>query len=247
MLLPWIVPGDRHRACLASIYDPLFGGLNPILHGLRLINQPLGWLSDPHLAMSSIIAVNIWKGIPFYTLLLLAGLKAIDREQLEAAEVDGANVVQRFRHVTLPGLRYVIVVVLLLSFISTFNQFGLPFLMTGGGPSGATRLYSILAYEKAIGSLQYGPGSAIAISVAPLMAVIIWLLGKFMRQDEGKSRVTRKPNLGDRVLSCRCGLVRPPDGLGLPSFSTGDYRSREDWRCRASARAWFEHGAIAAP
>ena len=128
--------------------------------------------------MSSIITVNVWKGIPFYTLLLLAGLKAIDRELLEAAEVDGANVVQRFRHVTLPGLRYVIVVVLLLSFISTFNQFGLPFLMTGGGPSGATRLYSILAYEKAIGSLQYGPGSAIALSVAPLMAVIIWLLAQ---------------------------------------------------------------------
>ena len=63
------------------------------------------------MAMPSVIAVNIWKGIPFYTLLLLAGLKAIDNEQLEAAEVDGANAVQRFRHVTLPGLRYVIIVV----------------------------------------------------------------------------------------------------------------------------------------
>ena len=150
--------------------------------------------------MSSIIAVNVWKGIPFYVLLLLAGLKAIDRELLEAAEVDGANVVQRFRHVTLPGLRYVIVVVLLLSFISTFNQFGLIFLMTGGGPSGATKLYSILAYEKAIGSLQYGPGVAIAFSVAPLMAVLIWLLAKFMRHDEGRGAATRKPNIGDHLL-----------------------------------------------
>ncbi len=201
MLLPWIVPEIVTALAWRSIYDPLFGGLNPILHGLGLIKQPVGWLSDPHLAMSSIIAVNIWKGIPFYTLLLLAGLKAIDHEQLEAAEVDGANVVQRFRHVTLPSLRYVIVVVLLLSFISTFNQFGLPFLMTGGGPSGATRLYSILAYEKAIGSLQYGPGSAIALSVAPLMAVIIWLLGKFMRQDDRKSRLSRKGSFGDDVLS----------------------------------------------
>ena len=134
--------------------------------------------------MPSIIAVNVWKGIPFFVLLFLAGLKAVDREQLEAAEIDGASVVQRFRHVTLPSMRYVIVVTLLLSFISTFNQFGLPFLMTGGGPSGATKLYSILAYEKAIGSLQYGPGAAIAISVAPLMAVLIWLLAKFMRQDD---------------------------------------------------------------
>ncbi len=200
MLLPWIVPEIVTALAWRSIYDPLFGGLNPILSGLGLIDQPVGWLSDPHLAMSSIITVNIWKGIPFYTLLLLAGLKAIDREQLEAAEADGANVVQRFRHVTLPGLRYVIVVVLLLSFISTFNQFGLPFLMTGGGPSGATRLYSILAYEKAIGSLQYGPGSAIALSVAPLMAVIIWLLAKFMRHDDVRTQKIRGPNLGNHLL-----------------------------------------------
>ena len=200
MLLPWIVPEIVTALAWKSIFDPIFGGLNPILVGLGVIERPLGWLSDPNLAMSSIIAVNVWKGIPFYVLLLLAGLKAIDRELLEAAEVDGANVVQRFRHVTLPGLRYVIVVVLLLSFISTFNQFGLIFLMTGGGPSGATKLYSILAYEKAIGSLQYGPGVAIAFSVAPLMAVLIWLLAKFMRHDEGRATADRKPNIGDHLL-----------------------------------------------
>jgi multiple sugar transport system permease protein len=150
--------------------------------------------------MPSIIAVNIWKGIPFFVLLLLAGLKAVDREQLEAAEIDGASVVQRFRHVTLPSMRYVIVVTLLLSFISTFNQFGLPFLMTQGGPSGATKLYSILAYEKAIGSLQYGPGTAIAFSVAPLMAVIIWLLARFMRQDARGGRQRGGWAFGDRMM-----------------------------------------------
>ena len=198
MLLPWIVPEIVTALTWKSIYDPLFGGLNPILQGAGLIDRPVGWLSDPALAMPSIIAVNVWKGIPFYVLLFLAGLKAVDREQLEAAEIDGANVVTRFRHVVLPSMRYVIVVTLLLSFISTFNQFGLPFLMTGGGPSGATRLYSILAYEKAIGSLQYGPGTAIAISVAPLMALLIWLLARFMRQDD-KIRVDTGPGMGDRV------------------------------------------------
>jgi multiple sugar transport system permease protein len=198
MLLPWIVPEIVTALAWKSIYDPLFGGLNPILQGLGLIDRPLGWLSDPQMAMPSVIAVNVWKGIPFFTLLLLAGLKAIDTEQYEAAEVDGANALQRFRYVTLPGLRYVIVVVMLLSFISTFNQFGLIFLMTGGGPGGATRLYSILAYEKAIGSLQYGPGSAIALSVAPLMALLIWLLARYMRHDD---RTTSKNpnNVGPRV------------------------------------------------
>ncbi len=216
MLLPWIVPEIVTALAWRSIYDPLFGGLNPILRGLGLIDRPVGWLSEPQLAMSSVITVNIWKGIPFYTLLLLAGLKAIDRELLEAAEVDGANVVQRFRHVTLPGLRYVIVVVLLLSFISTFNQFGLPYLMTGGGPSGATRLYSILAYEKALGALQYGPGSAIALSVAPLMAVIIWLLGRFMRQDDRKSRQARDADGRGSLPGVHRRCLRPPSRPDFP-------------------------------
>lgn len=210
MLLPWIVPEIVTALAWKSIYDPLFGGLNPILQGLGVIKQPLGWLSDPQMAMGSVIAVNIWKGIPFFTLLLLAGLKAIDNEQLEAAEVDGASAVQRFRYVTLPGLKYVIIVVLLLSFISTFNQFGLIFLMTGGGPGGATKLYSILAYEKAIGSLQYGPGSAIALSVAPLMAILIYFLAKTMRRDVrlavGKSKTTIGSSIG-RFVQAGFGTV----------------------------------------
>lgn len=202
MLLPWIVPEIVTALAWRSIYDPLFGGLNPILQGIGAIDRPLGWLSDPQMAMGSIISVNIWKGIPFYVLLFLSGLKAVDREQLEAARVDGANAIERFRHVILPALRYVIVVTLLLSFISTFNQFGLPFLMTGGGPAGATKLYSILAYEKAIGSLQYGPGIAIAFSVAPLMALLIWLLAHFLRQDDRRDdSVGRAPRVSDRLLA----------------------------------------------
>jgi multiple sugar transport system permease protein len=197
VLLPWIVPEIVTALAWKSIYDPIFGGLNPILLAAGVISEPLGWLSDAQLAMPSVIAVNVWKGIPFYILLLLAGLKTIDPEQLEAAKVDGANILQRFRHITLPGLRYVILVVLLLSFISTFNQFGLVFLMTRGGPGGATKLYSILAYERAFGALQYGPGSAIAFSVAPLMAVLIWFLAKFMRPEGLRNRPDGKPGIGD--------------------------------------------------
>src|SRR5690606_18919565 len=137
-------------------------------------------------------------------------------------EVDGANAVQRFRYVTLPGLKYVILIVLLLSFISTFNQFGLILLMTGGGPSGATKLYSILAYEKAIGSLQYGPGSAIALSVAPLMAILIALLAKFLRRDDREAKTRDKTSIGGmigaffgRVFSLFLDLVFLPFDLIL--------------------------------
>ena len=243
ILLPWIVPEIVTALAWKSIFDPIFGGLNPILLGVGIIDQPLGWLSDPQLAMPSIIAVNVWKGIPFYVLLLLAGLKAIDREQLEAATVDGADAVQRFRHVTLPGLRYVILIMLLLSFILTFNQFGLPFLMTGGGPAGATKLYSLLAYEKAIGGLQYGPGIAIALSVAPLMAVLIWLLAKFMRRDERKSSANRKhghrrqdlPDVRPRArLRARRHLHCPCNGRHADSPSwAGPFRA---WS--AEGRRW---------
>lgn len=200
MLLPWIVPEVVTALTWRSIYDPIFGGLNPILMGLGLIDKPVAWLAEPGLALPSVIAVNVWKGIPFYTILLLAGLKAIDRELYEAAEVDGATAIMRFRHITLPGLRYVIIVTVLLSFISTFNTFGLIYLMTGGGPGGATRLYSILAYEKAIIGLRFGPGAATALSMAPVMALVIFVLARFMRPEELKNREDR-PTFVDRLLS----------------------------------------------
>lgn len=199
MLLPWIVPEVVTALTWRSIYDPIFGGLNPILQTLGVINRPMAWLAEPALAMPSVIAVNVWKGIPFYTILLLAGLKAIDREQYEAAEVDGASVIQRFRHITLPGLRYVIIVTVLLSFISTFNTFGLIWLMTGGGPGGATRLFSILAYEKAITGLRFGPGVATALSVAPFMALIIFVLAKVM-QPESRTYTNKRESWADRIL-----------------------------------------------
>ncbi len=197
MLLPWIVPEVVTALAWLSIYHPIFGGLNPILTQFGLINRPVAWLTE--YAMPSVIAVNVWKGIPFYTILLLAGLKAIDREQYEAAEVDGADAVQRFRHITLPGLRYVIIVTLLLSFISTFNTFGLVYLMTGGGPGGATRLYSILAYEKAIISLRLGPGAAVAFSMTPLLFLLIFVLARIMRRDPG-ANTAEKETLMDRGL-----------------------------------------------
>lgn len=190
MLLPWIIPEVVTAMAWRSIYDPIFGGLNPILQGLGLADRRVAWLAEPALAMPSVIAVNIWKGIPFFTMLLLAGLKAIDRELYEAAEVDGASAIQRFRHITLPGLRYVIAVTVLLSTISTFNTFGLIYLMTGGGPGGATRVYSILAYERAIIGLRFGPGAAVAFSMAPLLLVAIFFLARYMRADIGREART---------------------------------------------------------
>jgi multiple sugar transport system permease protein len=198
VLLPWIIPSVVQALAWRSIYDPLFGGLNPILLGLGVISEPLSWLADPNLAMASVIAVNVWAGVPFFTITILAGLKSIDEELYEAAAIDGANAWDKFIHITLPGLRYVIAVATLLSTIWTFNNFETIFLLTGGGPGNLTKVYSILAYEKAIRSLQFGPGTAVAFSLLPVLVFFILLLSRFMRRDA--SRDEEKTTWQDRII-----------------------------------------------
>jgi multiple sugar transport system permease protein len=183
VLLPWIVPSVVQALTWKSIYDPLFGGLNPILTGLGFIDRNIAWLGEPSTAMAAVIAVNVWAGVPFFTVNILAGLSGIDKEMYEAAEIDGANRWQSFLHITLPGLRYVIAVATLLSTIWTFNGFETVWLLTNGGPGNITKVYSILAYQKAIGSLQFGPGTAVAFSLTPILAGFILLLSRYMRRD----------------------------------------------------------------
>lgn len=189
ILLPWIVPSVVQALTWKSIYDPLFGGLNPILQGLGIIHQPVSWLSDPRTAMASVVAVNVWAGIPFFTVNILAGLSAIDREMYEASEIDGANAWQQFTQITLPSLRYVLAVATLLSTIWTFNGFETVWLLTQGGPGNMTKVYSILAYQKAISSLQFGPGTAVAFSLTPVLAAFILLLARYMRRDVSREEM----------------------------------------------------------
>ncbi|MEZ4861060.1 MAG: ABC transporter permease subunit [Caldilineaceae bacterium] len=189
ILLPWIIPSVVQALAWRSILDPLFGGLNPILMGLGVIHEPMAWLADPKLAMLSVITVNVWAGIPFFTVNMLAGLQSIDAELYEASEIDGANAWQRFVNITLPGLRYVIAVATLLSTIWTFNGFETIFLLTGGGPGNVTKVYAILAYEKAIRGLQFGPGTAVAFSLTPVLAIFILILSRYMRRDVSREDV----------------------------------------------------------
>lgn len=189
VLLPWIVPSVVQALTWKSVLDPLFGGLNPILMSLGIIDRSIGWLSEPQTAMAAVIAVNVWAGIPFFTVNILAGLASIDKEMYEAAEIDGANVWQQFLHITLPSLRYVIAVATLLSTIWTFNGFETIWLLTHGGPANITKVYSIMAYQKAIGSLQFGPGTAVAFSLTPILAGFILLLSRYMRRDVSREEM----------------------------------------------------------
>lgn len=180
VLLPWIMPDVVRAITWKSLLDPLYGGLNHLLLGLHIIKQPLLLLGGLKTALPTVIVVNLWQGIPFFTINLLAGLKAIDQELYEAAAIDGASSWRQFLHITLPGLRYVIIVVTLLSTIWTFNSFGLIFLLTGGGPMDTTKVYSILAYSYAIAAHRYGPGIAVSMTMAPILGIFIVILGRYM-------------------------------------------------------------------
>ncbi|MBI3972616.1 MAG: ABC transporter permease subunit [Chloroflexi bacterium] len=207
ILAPFIVPEVVTAATFRLMYNPVFGGLNMTLREIYNLTggqvfwgfpfKGIPWTGDPVLALQSMVAVNVWKGVPFFTLLSLAGLKAIDHELYDASAVDGANAWQRFLHISLPGLRYVIIVETLFSTISTFNTFGLIYLITGGGPGGATRLYAIRAYEL-IGSLRYGHAVAVALLVAPLLAIAVIVLGHYMRA--GQRSVESSENILYRLL-----------------------------------------------
>src|SRR5436190_12875964 len=185
ILLPYIIPEIVRALVWRILLDPLFGALNYILvNVLHVMTKGPSWLADPSTALPSVIMVNVWSGVPFFVILLLAGLKSIDREVYEAAAVDGATAWRRFLHVTLPGLRYVIIVAVLLSTIFTFNGFTLTYVLTGGGPGGATRVYAILAYEYAIQALRYSAGVAVAMSMAPVLLLVIIILGRYMMRRE---------------------------------------------------------------
>ncbi|MEN3608934.1 ABC transporter permease subunit [Plantactinospora sp. ZYX-F-223] len=207
LLLPWVVPTVVTAFSWRSLLDPIFGsvnmlltesGIGPLLAKAHLVDSwPAGWLSEASLAMPSVILVNVWKGVPFFTVAFLAGLKAIPADLYEAATVDGASSWQRFRHVTLPGLRHVITVTVTLSSIWTFNNFDLIWLLTQGGPGNATAPYVLVAYSKAILQLQYGAGAAVTLVMLPVIGGLVFVLVRLLRRDAGtelprRARTARK-------------------------------------------------------
>ncbi|MFE1229409.1 carbohydrate ABC transporter permease [Streptomyces sp. NPDC058745] len=145
LILPWAVPGFVSVFAWRFLYDERRGILNQVLAGGGIDAVP--WLNDPTWAKFSVIAVNVWLGVPFMMVALLGGLQSIPGELYEAAEMDGASAWQRFRHITMPGLRSVSTTVILLSTIWTFNMFPVIFLLTRGGPGEATQILVTQAYK----------------------------------------------------------------------------------------------------
>jgi multiple sugar transport system permease protein len=168
-LLPWIIPGVVVALIWEFIYQPNYGLLNDVLIRLGWMTERVAWLSSPALAMPAVIVANIWRGVPFFAIMLLAGLQAIPTELYEAARVDGASVGQRFVYITLPMLRPIIVVATATRIVWTFNYADLIFVMTSGGPANATQITSTYTLMQAYSNLDFGYAATLSVALLLIM------------------------------------------------------------------------------
>jgi multiple sugar transport system permease protein len=184
ILLPFIIPTVLSTLAWKWMFDPTFSVINWLLYQLGLIHSRINWLGDPNLALISVIIVNIWRGVPFYAISLLAGLQTISPELHEAAAIDGARAWQRFRHVTWPLLLPVTLVIVLFSVIQTFADFQLVYVLTGGGPANATQLFATYAYQIGIGTGLLSEGATISLAVFPVLLLVVIVQLLYIRRVE---------------------------------------------------------------
>jgi multiple sugar transport system permease protein len=184
VLLPFIIPTVLSTFAWKWMFDPTFSVINWTLFHLGIIRARINWLGDPGLALISVMIVNVWRGVPFYAISLLAGLQTISPELAEAAAIDGARPWQRFRYITWPLLLPVTMVVVLFSVIQTFADFQLVYILTGGGPANATQLFATYAYQIGVGTGLLGQGAAISLAMFPVLLVVVVVQLLYIRRVE---------------------------------------------------------------
>lgn len=182
VLLPWIVPTVLGTMAWLWMFNPNFSVINWVLVNSGLMTQGPNWLTDPDLALFSVTLVNAWRGTPFMAITVLAGLQAIPNELYDAAAIDGAGKLQRFRYVTLPLVMPVLLTALVLSIIWTFSDFGIVYGLTKGGPMNATHVLATLSYQTGLSAGNIGEGAAISLTMLPaLLVLIVWQLRRIRR------------------------------------------------------------------
>ncbi len=175
VLLPWVVPTVLSAIAFWWIYDSQFSIISWALIEMGIIDQRINFLGDPTNARASVIAANVWRGIPFVAITLLAGLQTIPQSLYEAATLDGASRWQLFRFVTLPLLTPIIAITMTFSVLFTFTDFQLIYVLTRGGPVNATHLMATLSFQRGISGGLLGEGAAIAVAMIPfLLAAILF-------------------------------------------------------------------------
>jgi multiple sugar transport system permease protein len=173
-LLPWIIPTVLSTLAWKWMFDPTFSVVNWAAVHLHLVGYPgPNWFGSTGTALTALMVVNIWRGFPFYGVSILAGLQTIPVDLYEAARVDGARRWHTFTHITLPMLRPVLLVVLLLSTILTFADFQVPFVLTNGAPYNSTHVLATWAYQWGVPGGAIGLGAAVSVVLFPLLAILV--------------------------------------------------------------------------
>ncbi len=181
--LPWAIPIVVATNIWAWIFDQSFGVANWALLSTHVIGRPIAWTQDIVGAMVAVSAVTIWKGYPFFFIMLLAGLQAIPRELYEAVRVDGAGAWAAFRHITLPGLRHVMAIATLLGSLWVFREFTAIYVLTAGGPVRATETLAIWTYREAFANFNMGFAAAVGMLTLLISAISSVVLIRLTHQE----------------------------------------------------------------
>jgi ABC-type sugar transport system permease subunit len=181
MMIPWAIPHVVNGVIWARIYDANYGMLNGLLYQLGLIQSYIPWLTNPNLALFLVVIAEVWVSTPGLTLLFLAGLQTIPSELYEAASCDGAGMFQRFWYITLPLLKPMGLVVLVLKTISAFGIFDIVYVLTGGGPANSTQVLGYYIYMESFKYLHVGYGAALSYVVAAIILVLVFIYVRLLR------------------------------------------------------------------
>jgi multiple sugar transport system permease protein len=171
LAIPWAIPDIPTILTFVLMMDPNFGIINRMAGWLPGVGHHHAWLTDPNLAFVSIVIITVWKGFPFYALILLSALQSVPDELIEAAKVDGAGALRRFRSVVLPAIMPTLALLAVLAFIYSMQQFSLIYLSTGGGPGNQTTTLSVQIYNEAFQFFNYTYASALAV-VGLLLSIL---------------------------------------------------------------------------
>jgi ABC-type sugar transport system permease subunit len=183
LMLPWLFPEVVVALIWKWIFSPLFGLLNHFLFTFNLIEKELDILGSDSYAFAGVVFVCIWKGYPIVMLMMMAGMKNLPQERYEAASIDGASKLQQFRYVTLPGLRPIILVAMILETAWWFKHFTIIWLMTGGGPAGKTEVVSIDVYLQAFTNFNFGKAAAESVIILVILMLASFIYARVLRDE----------------------------------------------------------------
>ncbi len=183
VLLPWIVPTALSSLGWFMLFDPVFSPFSWLFRQMGVIDHNINFLGDPGLAVASVALANIWRGIPFFAVTILAGLQTVGQELHEAAAIDGAGAWDRFWNVTIPAIRGIVTIATLFSIIWTFADFQLIYVLTKGGPANQTHIFGTYAYQIGLNATAIGQGAAIALYMFPILAIFASILLVYLRKE----------------------------------------------------------------